>query len=290
MKKNIQKITVLLLACVVFAPVLSHAALIKTIPSDPQIGVDDQVRVNVVLDTQKKSLNAISGTLVFDPAHVAIDALYSGESFVSLWIEQPHVVSDGIISFAGMMPGGIESSDAALFQIVATMKKEGEVVFAVKDARSYENTADTATVVTRGTETRILVSGEKTQSENKYALVDTLPPESFTLTRTRDENLFDGKWFLVFTTEDKGSGVAGYRVCESLVRACVDGSSPYELKKQKVFFVTRVHAFDTVGNIRTAFLFSPLAKIVVILCSIFLFSYILMKYVILQRRKKKSTA
>ena len=62
------------------------------------------------------------------------------------------------------------------------------------------------------------------------------------------------------------------------------------LKKQKVFFVTRVHAFDTVGNIRTAFLFSPLAKIVVILCSIFLFSYILMKYVILQRRKKKSTA
>lgn len=276
-----------MIVCAFCVPVISHAAVFKTIPSDPQVGVGDQVRMSVVLDTEHASLNAVSGTLVFDSSLASVDAIYSGESFVSLWVEKPHVTADGIISFAGMIPGGIESSHVALFQVVLTTKKTGELVVLCNNTESYRNTADAETVSTKVAETRVLVSGEKTQSENQYAVVDTQPPQSFTLTRTKDEHLFDGKWFLVFETEDKGSGIAGYRVCESLFRGCVDGSSPYELQKQHIFFVVRVHAIDVVGNTRTALLFSPLAKVVVILCSIFLFSYILMKYVILQRRKKK---
>ncbi len=291
--KNIHYTSMLLLVLALIVcvfPVRASAVRFFTTPSDPSMQVGDHVRVDVLFDTENESINTVSGALNFNAELVTIEALETGSSLVSLWIEKPHKKTESSITFSGMIPGGLATDQGTLFSVVFRATREGEARFRFSEAESFLNDGTGDIAHTTRSDTIVLITPSSTQEKKQYTIVDTVQPEAFTITRIRDESLFDGKWFLVFATQDKGSGVASYRVCESLLRACVDGVSPYELKKQKLFFVTRVHAFDVVGNVRTAFLFSSLAKIVVILCSIFLFSYILRKYVILQRRKKKSTA
>lgn len=63
-----------------------------------------------------------------------------------------------------------------------------------------------------------------------------------------DPAIFDGKYFLVFATQDKGSGISHYEVCEGGKRKCAIAESPYLLQNQKLNQKIFVKAVDKNGN------------------------------------------
>jgi hypothetical protein len=84
---------------------------------------------------------------------------------------------------------------------------------------------------------------------------------------TRDSSIFDNKWFLVFATQDKGSGIDHYEILEtrSNIKAILInkkiflnyfkkqwkiGESPYMLNDQKLQSYIFVKAIDKAGNER----------------------------------------
>jgi len=64
---------------------------------------------------------------------------------------------------------------------------------------------------------------------------------------SRDDSMFDGNYFLTFSTTDKTSGIAHYDVVEGLSLQ-EDTTSPYALKDQTLKQSLVVRAFDKAGN------------------------------------------
>jgi hypothetical protein len=97
-------------------------------------------------------------------------------------------------------------------------------------------------------------------SETQLDVHDTTPPEPFSLQRTRDPRVFDGAWFVVFSTTDKDSGVDYYEAAEVLGGAAPKASdwkrveSPYKLIDQTLQSALFVRAVDHAGNQRLALL------------------------------------
>ena len=79
---------------------------------------------------------------------------------------------------------------------------------------------------------------------------DTDSPESFKPIITQSPDVFNGKYFLVFVTQDKGSGIDHYEVSEGGGKFMV-AASPYLLKNQKLNKKITVMAIDKSGNKRT---------------------------------------
>ena len=95
-------------------------------------------------------------------------------------------------------------------------------------------------------------------------LKDSIIPEKFIITRTKDSSIYDNKYFLVFSTTDKESGIDHYQVCEFF--SCVAGESPFLLQNQTPFYFVAVNAYDMNGN----FISSTLTSIWLILLIVLL--------------------
>ena len=84
-------------------------------------------------------------------------------------------------------------------------------------------------------------------------------PEEFAPQIAADPAIFEGKWFLVFSTQDKGSGVDHYEIQETRQaemknKKWVIGESPYLLKDQGLKSYIYVKAIDKSGNERIVML------------------------------------
>jgi len=103
------------------------------------------------------------------------------------------------------------------------------------------------------------------------AMIDTMPPEDFEPKIAKDPTVFDGKYFLSFTTQDRTSGVDHYEIVEELRRGVLQpfitklgkkereplkgwkiAESPYLLEDQSLQSKILVKAIDKAGNERIA--------------------------------------
>ena len=75
-------------------------------------------------------------------------------------------------------------------------------------------------------------------------------PEEFKPEIAQSPEMFEGKYFLVFATQDKGSGIDHYEVCEGSKKKCVIAESPYLLQNQELNQEIFVKAVDKSGNER----------------------------------------
>jgi hypothetical protein len=89
---------------------------------------------------------------------------------------------------------------------------------------------------------------------------DDTPPEEFSITLEREPSAFSGRYFIVFNTTDKQSGISYYEVMEEPLElrnmfmwGGVDApwkraQSPYVLEDQSLNSTIRVRAIDKGGN------------------------------------------
>jgi hypothetical protein len=182
-------------------------------------------------------------------------------------VEGPNFSNEkGEISFAGIITGGYRSiisennlnKEGQLLKIILTPKKLTEVNFQIEEAKVLLNDG-------KGTEAKISTYNLKFSVVQEGPSIsipakDEDPPELFTPEIGQSPDVFDGKWFLVFATQDKGSGMDYYEILETEQKGSIWGlfkkeewqveKSPYLLKDQKLKSHIYIKAVDKASNER----------------------------------------
>ncbi|OGZ52640.1 MAG: hypothetical protein A3B25_00380 [Candidatus Ryanbacteria bacterium RIFCSPLOWO2_01_FULL_48_26] len=243
-----------LVSCFLFLALasLARGAEIFFDPSVQDLGVGDQFEARVFLNTEDEKLNAFDGTVSFAPNLLEVKEIRDGNSIINFWVEQPHLASPGQIYFSGITPGGYAGENGLVFTAVFQALAEGKGKLEAREARAYLNDGEGTETQVSATDMRILISpGSVGPTIIVAPVADTNPPEDFTPIVSRDPQLFNGKYFLVFNTQDKGSGIDHYEIREG-GRPFRTAESPYTLKNQALDEKIRVKAVDKNGNVRIA--------------------------------------
>jgi hypothetical protein len=225
-------------------------------------------------------INAADVVISYPESIVPIDVSI-GQSIFSVWVESPVInKEDRTITFAGGIPNGYcgrVEGDPSLTNVLA------EIVFrspglqvGMADASGsavIDFASDTAVYLNDGFGTkaplRLLPSTITLERTAGPGVVDewredvrsdVIPPENFSISLERDTNAFSGKYFIVFSTTDKQTGISHYEVIEEPLQnkatfswgradaPWIRSISPYVLEDQTLNSTIRVRAVDKSGN------------------------------------------
>ena len=244
--------SVFLLSLTLFVATPVFAAEIRLDANKSKINSGEQFLVDIVIHSEE-SLNAVEGRLVFPADKLIVKEIRDGNSVINFWVEKPRLEASGVILFSGITPGGFSGANNNIFSVVFEAKNTGIASVALQNTKALKNDGlgtETA-LLTRDTAVSIK-SGDS--NVRKETLTDAELPEDFNLTIESDPNIFDGKYFLVFATQDKISGIANYKVREGEWGWFRVAESPYLLKHQSLDRKIFVKAIDKVGNERITIL------------------------------------
>jgi hypothetical protein len=245
---------------------VAHAAEMTLSSGAQEVGLG-KFQVEVRLDTQNETVNAVEGVLVFPQGFLVLNGTSDGDSAVNFWLQKPKLESAGRLTFSGIIPGGL-SGNVKIFSAAFRALKEGEISLRLTGLKVLLNDGE-GTAAKVGTEPYVIkISREANAAEPETGTAkDAEPPEPFNVELVKREDVFDGKWFIVFATQDKQSGVDHFEVAEykpgflglggPSAGDWVFADSPYVLKDQKLRSDIRVKAVDAEGNERIAFMAAP---------------------------------
>jgi len=204
-----------------------------------------------------------------------------GRSILSVWVEDPVINKEAhTITFAGGIPNGYcgrVQGDPGLTNVLA------DIVFRSPGLQIGGTDSGDTAMIQFAPETQVYLNdGQGTQAElrtipavftldksagpgivddwRETVREDNTPPESFSISLERDTVAFSGRYFIVFSSSDKQTGISHYEVMEEPAAEFgtfswgrtdapwVRAMSPYELKDQSLNSTIRVRAYDKAGN------------------------------------------
>lgn len=218
--------------------------------------LNQEFKVNFLLDTERKQINAIQGKILFPENMLQIMKIRDSDSISNFWVEKPKVEPGGAITFSGITPGGFNGSAGLVLSIIFRPKKTGQAEISIEGTKLLLNDG-------LGTETKartlpfVFSIGETDGQLLGFSEVeDNIPPEVFTPEIARDPNILDGQWFVAFMAQDKSSDIARYEVKEcrypilSFLKKFKNAESPFILEDQEARSYVFVKAVDNSGNER----------------------------------------
>lgn len=263
-------------------PQITQAAALYLDPAGGLLHRGDAVTVAVRLDVDEvtgECINAVDGVLTYtdniEPVDVSV-----GNSIFPLWIEPPTINRDlRTITFAGGIPNGYCGrlpGDPRLSNIIAeiifrspgfTIGGSDELVASVQ----FSNESSVYINDGQGTRVAPLTYGATfdldkspgsmiTDSWQDAVRADNIPPSEFSIFLHRDDTAFAQKYFIVFNSSDKQTGIDRYLVMEEPLSQLgmfewgradapwIEARSPYVLKDQTLNSIIRVKAVDKAGN------------------------------------------
>lgn len=240
----------------------------------------------LLIDTEGKSINTISGMIVIPRNILRIVDVRYGNSIVSLWVKQPAVdYSRGTITFTGGIPGGFSGNAGPVLSLGLKAEREGSGLLELRDIQVLLNDGQGTVFSALQALPRSLsvlaalppppevpkeVKEEKSPEEPEEVFrPDTTPPEDFFPLVSRHSSVEGNKYFVSFFAVDKDTGISHYVVHEeplmlSLITTQFDAEAqmkqgPYVLENQ--FWPARVmiQAYDQAGNFREASAETPIS-------------------------------
>ncbi|MBC7074092.1 hypothetical protein H5T58_01750, partial [Candidatus Parcubacteria bacterium] len=185
------------------------------------------------------------------------------DSILTLWLKFPEIdQKNGKISFIGGIPGGYCSLNAQkdtpnlLLKVAFRPKKSSKGIAFVefeKDSEVLLNDGKATPAKLSFKEAKFEIFSQfpetpKKEWEEELAK-DTVLPEPFEIEIHRDPSVFEGKYFIVFFTTDKQTGIDHYEIKEG-ERDWKLAKSPYLLEDQSLKSKILVKAVDKAGNER----------------------------------------
>lgn len=241
----------IIVSTIVFFSLMNSVVAAELIASSNNEGFapGEIVIVNITIDTAGELINAFEGSVVFPEDMLALREIRDGNSIINFWVEQP-TASSGRVTFSGITPGGYRGGDGHIMSLIFEGEQTGNGSVQFASVRFLKNDGEGTSVEVQEVPFRFSISNEyinpTTQEEE-----DVIPPEDFTPGVARDPHIFDGKWFLYFASQDKGSGIDHYEVCEGGIRKCVFiTDNKYLLENQELNKRILVKAVDRSGNER----------------------------------------
>jgi len=250
---KIQKIKIILVACLlslVAGPALAAEVSFDT--KTQEVKANQSFEVGVFINTDNESINALEGQIVFPVDLLEPKEIRDGNSIVNFWIERPKIESDKI-HFSGITPGGYLGKKGLIFSVIFQSIQEGSGSIEIQDIKALLNDGKGTKANTTISNLQLVISKQVPASQPAVVeKKDTDIPETFEPIVTSDPSIFDGKYFLVFATQDKISGIANYKVREGKWGWFNVAESPYLLIHQSLDRKIFVKAIDKNGNERIA--------------------------------------
>jgi len=199
----------------VFVSVLQQAkaAELKLTASDLELNVGQIWRLDLFLNAQGESINALEGRLTFDQNKLSLRSASDGNSIINLWITKPRLENNAVV-FSGVIPGGYQDSGGLVLTATFEVKEAGTTEVALSDCRVLLNDGQGTPAVLGLTPLSLIISADQPTTLD-LPQPDNDPPENFRPQIASVPELFAGRYFLSFATQDKGSGVAYYALYES---------------------------------------------------------------------------
>lgn len=222
----------------------------------PVIRAGDEFQVALMINTGEYTLNALQGEVVVSP-NLKLIGVEDGKSVISVWNERPRISNPDRLSlpFSGIMAGGYDGDAGSVLTVNIRAENDGPATVSLRNplALNHDGLGSAVTTTINAVTFSVL---PLVGSSSLITTKDILPPESFKPVVSRDENLFSGRYFLVFQTTDKQSGIDYYAVAEvatggkgsDISSAWQNADSPYELKDQNLSSDIYVRAVDRAGN------------------------------------------
>jgi hypothetical protein len=213
------------------------AATLTLNPSKESLGIGEQFYVDLMLDPEGQSVNTIRGSVSFASDKVSFVRVEDGKSLVNLWVEKPKLEGN-TIGFAGVISNGFDGVidpfnqshklPGLIIRLIFEAENPGQVDFStstfslnLNDGLGTEIEAPSAnSSVNVGDFSNILkykASGNGTPELEAYI--------------TRDPNIYNNKYVLVFKANDKGTGIKSVMIKEG-GSSWKEIESPYLLKDQ----------------------------------------------------------
>lgn len=203
--------------------------------------------VEISVDTDKESVNAIEGVIVL-PRAALVGDISLGDSAVLMWIKSP-VVENGRVRFAGITPGGFTGKYPLFYISTDTAQVDmSQIIFESVSAVRSDGSGQVVPV-------RLSVS-------YRDLPVDTEMPEPFTPAISSSEDILNGEKFVVFAAQDNGTGVKYYETASTWVMSPNEDEwsreiSPKVLSKTELFKKIHIKAVDDAGNYRVVTIHGP---------------------------------
>ncbi|MDD5547411.1 MAG: hypothetical protein PHN74_00715 [Candidatus Pacebacteria bacterium] len=248
-KKTFISLSVLLAASICLA------AEIK-ISGNSEIKIGSQSEININIDTQYQNINAVEGNIIFPDSVLKLKEIKTGLSIINFWVEQPKISSSGNIRFSGIIPGGYQGNGSNILSLIFEAKELGmassvQRIIKIENLKILLNDGKGTLAEAKTNDFRFSISKNTTDIQNtdleNNLHKDIASPELFEPVLSKNQNIFAGKYFLVFTTQDKGSGIDHYEVKEG-EEDFVVAETPYLIKDQNLKSRIFVKAIDKEGN------------------------------------------
>ncbi|MDO8430091.1 MAG: hypothetical protein Q7S73_01875 [bacterium] len=218
-----------------------------------EVGVGQIMPVEILLDADGQNLNAAELEVIYNKNFLEPVGFKDAGSIVQFWVERPDL-EKGLLTLKGIMPNGFNWQKGLMGILDFKTLTPGitEIRFGANPKIFLNDGLGTeSTVSARGF--KIKITGQKENVPLQES--DNYLPESFEPAVVQDTNIFEGKYFLVFATQDKQSGIDRYEVQETVKNKTENGKwilaeSPYLLKDQTRESYIFIKAVDRQGNER----------------------------------------
>jgi len=213
------------------------AATLTLDSSKSIVGIGEQFYVDLMLNPEGQSINAISGSVFYPSENLTFLRAEDGKSMVNLWIEKPRQ-SGNNINFAGIISSGFEGVidpfnpniklPGLIIRLVFEPKSKGMVEFSTSifslNLHDGLGTEISSPAISSAVEVNDFVhtikyEGEKDHNPQIEAYI------------THDPNIYNNKYVLVFKASDKGTGIKSVKIKEGR-HGWTEIESPYLLKDQ----------------------------------------------------------
>ncbi|MFC1678139.1 hypothetical protein ACFLZ9_00200 [Patescibacteria group bacterium] len=295
--KNFIKYQIINLILFLLIPLAANAAILFLEPSEEKYGYGDTFAIDIYIDVREECVNTIEGFISFTIDYLLIDDFLIGDSLINIWVEQPNdddieiANQTGVLHFSGGIPGGYcgripgdpgrsNKVGRVIFKIPSmivsdTKKSKLEINFLEQSKVLLNDGLGTEdTLITKGAIINLLSLPTKAGNKWREELVqDRVSPEPFTLELQRRDDIYEGKYYIIFHTIDKQSGIDYYEVLEIRPSEQVGvepeltfldkllgkkkeipdwkrAQIPYLLQDQTLQSIIQVRAVDKAGNER----------------------------------------
>lgn len=245
-----RKYIILLFLIIIFCPFRLQAAELYFKSNVNEVQVGDVIVTNLFINTKGEDINAIEGDLA-NSENLLLKDIRKGGSIVSFWIIEPTINKEQKHFFSGVIPGGYQGTEGLIITAVFEVIKSGQANVDIENLKVLKNDGFGTTTASLAIPWINSVVEKLDKPKTIDIIIDNSLPEKFIPTISRSADLFNNQWFVVFSTQDKDSGIDYYVVCEGDFD-CERASSPYLLKNQKLNKDIIIKAVDKKGNERVA--------------------------------------